>query len=718
MGTCTRWYDGAYGGSVHQLSQRHGKHLNGMVNFVTDINLDDPKYYRNRELSWLQFDLRVLDEAKDDLNPLFERMRFLSISASNLDEFTVIRVASLKDLVHAGFTGNDIAGMNPTVQLSLVAQSARDLINDQYSVYNNKLLCELKEADIEIVESADLLSKEEKEFTDAVFDSILFPILTPVSVEPDRPFPLIKNETINIAVLLETKNSPEKFDHVIVEVPSNVNRLIDISKDKFKKRFIFTEEVVKDNLSKLLKGRKIVATTVFRIMRNADLTIDVEEAEDLLIKIEEQVKRREWGEVIRLDIENNSDGRILSKLTSALKVANRDIFFVHGPLDLTFLDEIYDLKGYERYKESRYVPQMPAWGEKARIYESIAAKDRLLFCPFESFDPVVNLIDVAADDPYVLAIKQTLYRVDKKSKIVNALVRAAKNGKQVTVLVELKARFDEEKNIEWARMLERAGAHVIYGLPKLKTHAKIALVIRKEGTKIKRYMHLGTGNYNATTSMRYTDIGLFTADDKMGEDATEFFNRLSGFYDDKPMNKLITAPDSLKKTILSLIDREKENALQGKNASIVAKMNSLCDADVIKALYEASCAGVKIDLIVRGICCLKVGVPGVSDNIKVRSIVGRFLEHNRIFRFENAGDPKLYLSSADWMPRNLERRVELMFPIEDVKLKEKLNLTLTNLLRDNVKARILSKDGRYYCREINAEGYNFQADYMSKDLDK
>jgi len=689
-----------------------------MVNFATDINLDDPKYYRNRELSWLQFDLRVLDEAKDDLNPLFERMRFLSISASNLDEFTVIRVASLKDLVHAGFTGNDIAGMNPTVQLSLVAQSARDLINDQYSVYNNKLLCELKEADIEIVESADLLSKEEKEFTDAVFDSILFPILTPVSVEPDRPFPLIKNETINIAVLLETKNSPEKFDHVIVEVPSNVNRLIDISKDKFKKRFIFTEEVVKDNLSKLLKGRKIVATTVFRIMRNADLTIDVEEAEDLLIKIEEQVKRREWGEVIRLDIENNSDGRILSKLTSALKVANRDIFFVHGPLDLTFLDEIYDLKGYERYKESRYVPQMPAWGEKARIYESIAAKDRLLFCPFESFDPVVNLIDVAADDPYVLAIKQTLYRVDKKSKIVNALVRAAKNGKQVTVLVELKARFDEEKNIEWARMLERAGAHVIYGLPKLKTHAKIALVIRKEGTKIKRYMHLGTGNYNATTSMRYTDIGLFTADDKMGEDATEFFNRLSGFYDDKPMNKLITAPDSLKKTILSLIDREKENALQGKNASIVAKMNSLCDADVIKALYEASCAGVKIDLIVRGICCLKVGVPGVSDNIKVRSIVGRFLEHNRIFRFENAGDPKLYLSSADWMPRNLERRVELMFPIEDVKLKEKLNLTLTNLLRDNVKARILSKDGRYYCREINAEGYNFQADYMSKDLDK
>lgn len=689
-----------------------------MVNFVTDINLDDPKFYRNRELSWLQFDLRVLDEAKDDLNPLFERMRFLSISASNLDEFTVIRVASLKDLVHAGFTGNDIAGMNPTVQLSLVAQSARDLINDQYSVYNNKLLCELKEADIEIIESADLLSKEEKEFTDAVFDFILFPILTPVSVEPDRPFPLIKNETINIAVLLETKNSPEKFDHVIVEVPSNVNRLIDISKDKFKKRFILTEEVVKDNLSKLLKGRKIVATTVFRIMRNADLTIDVEEAEDLLLKIEEQVKRREWGEVIRLDIENNSDGRILSKLTSALKVANRDIFFVHGPLDLTFLDEIYDLKGYDQYKESRYVPKMPAWGEKAKIYESIAAKDRLLFCPFESFDPVVNFIDVAADDPCVLAIKQTLYRVDKRSKIVNALARAAKNGKQVTVLVELKARFDEEKNIEWARVLERAGAHVIYGLPKLKTHAKIALVIRKEGTKIKRYMHLGTGNYNATTSMRYTDIGLFTADDKMGEDATEFFNRLSGFYDDKPMNKLITAPDSLKKTIISLIDREKENALNGKRASIIAKMNSLCDADVIKALYEASCAGVKIDLIVRGICCLKVGVPGVSDNIKVRSIVGRFLEHNRIFRFENAGDPKLYLSSADWMPRNLERRVELMFPIEDEELKEELNFVLTNLLKDDVKARTLSKDGRYYCREIKTAGYNFQADYMNKDTDK
>ncbi len=682
------------------------------------INLDDSKYYRNRELSWLQFDLRVLEEAKDDLNPLFERMRFLSISASNLDEFTVIRVASLKDLVHAGFTGNDIAGMNPTVQLSLVAQSARDLINDQYSVYNNKLLCELKEADIEIIDSADSLSKSEKEFTDAVFDSILFPILTPVTVEPDRPFPLIKNETINIAVLLEAKSNPDKFDYVIVEVPSNVNRLIDISKDNFKKRFILTEEIVKDNLGKLLKGRNIVATTIFRIMRNADLTIDVEEAEDLLLKIEEQVKQREWGEVIRLDIENNSDGRILSKLTSALKVADRDIFFVQGPLDLTFLEEIYALKGYDRYKESKFVPKMPTWGEKDKIYESIAAKDRLLFCPFESFDPVVNLIDVAADDPYVLAIKQTLYRVDKKSKIVNALARAAMNGKQVTVLVELKARFDEEKNIEWARMLERAGAHVIYGLPKLKTHAKIALVIRKEGTKIKRYMHLGTGNYNATTSMRYTDIGLFTADDKMGEDATEFFNRLSGFSDDKPMNKLITAPDSLKKRILSLIEREKENALAGKSAAIVAKMNSLCDPDVIKALYEASCAGVKIDLIVRGICCLKVGVPGVSDNIKVRSIVGRFLEHNRIFRFENAGAPELYLSSADWMPRNLERRVELMFPIEDEELKRKLNLILTNLLRDDVKSRKLSKDGRYYSQDVKEEGYNFQADYMNRDLDK
>jgi polyphosphate kinase len=682
------------------------------------INLDDSKYYRNRELSWLQFDLRVLEEAKDDLNPLFERMRFLSISASNLDEFTVIRVASLKDLVHAGFTGKDIAGMNPTVQLSLVAQSARDLINDQYSVYNNKLLCELKEADIEIIDSADSLSKSEKEFTDAVFDSILFPILTPVTVEPDRPFPLIKNETINIAVLLEAKNNPDKFDYVIVEVPSNVNRLIDISKDNFKKRFILTEEIVKDNLGKLLKGRNIVATTIFRIMRNADLTIDVEEAEDLLLKIEEQVKQREWGEVIRLDIENNSDGRILSKLTSALKVADRDIFFVQGPLDLTFLEEIYALKGYDRYKESKFVPKMPAWGEKDKIYESIAAKDRLLFCPFESFDPVVNLIDVAADDPYVLAIKQTLYRVDKKSKIVNALARAAMNGKQVTVLVELKARFDEEKNIEWARMLERAGAHVIYGLPKLKTHAKIALVIRKEGTKIKRYMHLGTGNYNATTSMRYTDIGLFTADDKMGEDATEFFNRLSGFSDDKPMNKLITAPDSLKKRILSLIEREKENALAGKSASIVAKMNSLCDPDVIKALYEASCAGVKIDLIVRGICCLKVGVPGVSDNIKVRSIVGRFLEHNRIFRFENAGAPELYLSSADWMPRNLERRVELMFPIEDEELRRKLNLILTNLLKDDVKSRKLSKDGRYYSQDVKEEGYNFQADYMNRDLDK
>ncbi len=705
-----------------------------MSESIERIDLNDYKYYRNRELSWLQFDLRVLEEATSARNPLFERMLFLSISASNLDEFTVVRVASLKDMVHAGYTGKDIAGMNPTVQLSLVAQACREVITEQYSVYNNKLLCELKDEGIELLHSASEMSEAEKSYSDRIFESMIFPLLTPMAVRPDRPFPLIKNETINIAILTKSAKENDENEMVILQIPDNIERLLDLSKVSEKsgskgperanasknpeaggrKRMIFIEEIVRENLSRILNGRKIISSAVFRIMRNADLTIDVEEAEDLLMKIEEQIRKREWGEVIRLDIEDATDGRILEKLSSALRVSNRDTFFIHGPLDLTFLSEIYAMGSYKKYKEIPFTPAMPEWGRKDIIFDSIREKDRLLFCPYQSFDPISNLIDAAADDENVLAIKQTLYRVDKNSPIVAALMKAAKKGKQVTVLVELKARFDEEKNIGWARMLERAGAHVIYGSPKLKTHAKIALVIRKEGRALRRYMHLGTGNYNAATSKRYTDLSLFTSDDVIGSDATEFFNRLGGFDSGKEMECLIAAPNDLKKKLIELIDREKENALLGKPASIIAKMNSLCDADVIKSLYEASCAGVKIDLIIRGICCLKVGIPGVSENITVRSIVGRFLEHSRVMRFENGGDELMYLSSADWMPRNLERRVELMVPVKDPDARAKLNQVLINMMRDNQKARELSKDGRYYYVPVTGSPYCFQEDYISR----
>lgn len=673
------------------------------------LNLSDNKYYRNRELSWIQFNERVLDQATDETNPLFERMRFLSISASNLDEFTMIRVASLKDLIHAGYTGNDFAGMSPTVQLSMLSQATHDFVTKQYLVYNNYLLCKLNNTGIHVVNNISELTSEERKEAGELFENEILPVLSPVPVNNKMAFPLVRNESVYLSFLVK-KEGEDEPKMILLEVPGVLKRTYDLGTGD--KKIVLLEDIILDNIHKVFKDMKILAASQFRIMRNADLTIDEEDAEDLLKNIEDKIKLREWGEVIRMDCKRGIDGRILERLSGAFRITNKDTFFVDGPLDLTFLNEIYSLEGYEKDKFIPFEPDKAQWAESGDVFEAIREKDRVLFTPYESFEPVVKFIETAAHDENVLAIKQTLYRVGRSSPIVKALAEAARNGKTVTVMMELKARFDEENNIEWARLLEQAGANVIYGPVDLKTHAKITLVIRREPEGVTRYAHLGTGNYNTMTAGGYTDVSMFTADRDICEDAGKIFNLLSGISDTENFKSLVVAPMFLKSKLTELIEQEKAHALQGKPAAVTAKMNSLCDPDIIRLLYEASGAGVKINLIVRGICSLKVGVPGVSDNIKVKSVIGRFLEHSRVFKFENAGEPLFYCSSADWMPRNLERRVEIMFPVKAPDIIEKLNLLLINLLRDDCKGRELQNDGNY--TSLSRGSYCYQEDYIRR----
>jgi polyphosphate kinase len=516
-------------------------------------------------------------------------------------------------------------------------------------------------------------------------------------VDSSRPFPLIRNKSLNIAALLKKKNGEEVLEFAMVQVPSVLPRIVELPTDnEGVKPVILLEQIIERNMESLFLNYNVISAHPFRIMRNADLTIDEEEAVDLLEEIQKQLKKRQWGEAIRLEVEEKMDKRLLKTLKRELSISSNDIFKIAGPLDLTFLMKMYGLKGYEQLKVVPHTPQqVPEFMNEDDIFTNIKKKDILLFHPYETFDPVVNFVKKAAKDPEVLAIKQTLYRVSGNSPIIAALAEAADNRKQVSVLVELKARFDEENNINWAKKLEKAGCHVIYGLVGLKTHSKITLVVRREEDGIRRYVHLGTGNYNDSTAKLYTDFGLMTCRPQIGEDATAVFNMLSGYSEPLHWNKLVVAPIWLRKRFLKMIYRETENALEGKPAHIMAKMNSLCDKEVIASLYEASCAGVKIELIVRGICCLKAGVSVLSENIQVHSIVGNFLEHARIFYFENDGSPEVYMGSADWMPRNLDKRVEIMFPVEDERLKEEIQEVLKIQLQDNVKAHILQPDGTY-----------------------
>lgn len=657
----------------------------------------DPSYYYNRELSWISFNKRVLNEARDKNNLLFERLKFLSITASNLDEFFMVRVASLKDMVNAGYKKKDIAGMTPTQQLERINEETHELVNLQYRTYNRSLYSLLSQQGLCIVARREELTKEQADYVDRYFEEAVYPVLTPMAVDSSRPFPLIRNKTLNIGALIKNRKKEKgEVEFATVQVPNVLPRVVKIPGKEGQVTVIFLEEIIERNIGKLFLNYDIVSTYPFRIMRNADLSIEEDEAEDLLKEIEKQIKKRQWGQVIRLEVEAGIDKKLLKILKEELEVEEEEIYYIDGPLDLTVLMKLYSLEGFEIHKEKKHQPApVPGLSEGESIFEEIQKSDILMHHPYQSFQPVVDFIRQASRDPQVLAIKQTLYRVSGNSPIIAALATAAENGKQVTVLVELKARFDEENNIVWARKLEQAGCHVIYGLVGLKTHSKITLVVRKEEDGIRRYVHLGTGNYNDATAKLYTDIGLFTCKEAFGEDATAVFNMLSGYSEPLSWNKLVVAPLWLKDKFLYWIEREKENALKGEPAKIIAKMNSLCDRDIIAALYDAAAAGVQIELIVRGICSLKVGIEGISDRIKVRSIIGQFLEHSRIFYFYNGGKEEVYCGSADWMPRNLERRVEIVFPIEEEKLKENILHILHCELRDTLKASMMTKEGSY-----------------------
>lgn len=665
-----------------------------------------PEYYENRELSWLKFDARVLNEAKDKSIPLLERLKFVSITSSNLDEFFMVRVASLKDMVHADYRKRDIAGMTASEQLDRINTATRKLVESQYNTYNRSLVPLMAANGIHIIEKYEELTAEQAAYVNRYFEEDVYPVLTPMAVDASRPFPLIRNKTLNIAALLSSKKDEKHKDAVefaTVQVPGVLPRLVPIPADTLEnsgevegRTFILLEQIIEKNIDKLFLNYHVLCAHPYRVMRNADLPIDEDEAADLLKEIQKQLKKRQWGEVIRLEVEASVDKKLLRFLKDELKVAEEDIFQISGPIDLTFLMKMYGLSGCDSLRYEPYKPQrVPEIEPGEDIFEAIRVGDILLHHPYETFDPVVDFIRQAASDPDVLAIKQTLYRVSGNSPIIASLAQAAENGKQVSVLVELKARFDEENNIVWAKKLEQAGCHVIYGLVGLKTHSKIALVVRREEDGIRRYVHLGTGNYNDSTAKLYTDCGIFTCNEAIGEDATAVFNMLSGYSEPLSWNELVLAPIWLRTRFMRLIARETKHAREGKPAKIVAKMNSLCDEGIIAALYEASAAGVKIELIVRGICCLKVGIPGISENIHVRSIVGNFLEHSRIFFFLNDGEEELYMGSADWMPRNLDRRVEILFPVLDDTLKEKVKHILDVELADNTKAHVLKPDGEY-----------------------
>lgn len=656
-----------------------------------------PENFINRELSWLQFNYRILNEARDRENLLMERVKFLSITASNLDEFFMVRVASLKDMVHAEYSKKDLAGMTPQEQLKAIGEETHKMIDQQYSTLNRSIIPQLRENGLRIILKHEDLTEEQEEFVDEVFHRDIYPVLTPMAIDSSRPFPLIRNKTLNIAALIRKKNGGKDYEVATVQVPSVLPRIVELpSSEPGIKDIILLEQVIERNLEELFLNYEVKCAYPYRIMRNADLTIDEEEAEDLLKEIQRQLKKRQWGEVIKLEFEDGMDKSLEKYLKKHLGVHSEDVYSLNGPLDITFLMKVYGIDGFEKLKQPGYKPQpVPGVRLDATIFDQIKEKDILTHLPYDSFDPVLWFIKRAAVDPEVLAIKMTLYRVSGNSPIISSLALAAENGKQVTVLVELKARFDEENNIVWARKLEKAGCHVIYGLVGLKTHSKITLVVRRESEGIKRYVHLGTGNYNDTTAKLYTDMGLFTANDLIGEDATAVFNMLSGYSEPATWEKLAVAPIWLKNKFLELIERETENALLGKTARIAAKMNSLCDPDIITALYEASNAGVKIHLIVRGICSLIAGKPGLSENIEVRSIVGTFLEHSRIFLFHNDGHEEVYMGSADWMPRNLDRRVEIVFPVEDEELKGRVKEIMEIQLADTMKAHLLQPDGSY-----------------------
>lgn len=655
------------------------------------LDLNKPEYFYNRELSWLKFNLRVLKEAMFKDAPLLERLKFIAISASNLDEFFMVRVAGLWNSLDNGVDKVDAAGLSVKEQLEAIAESAHEQIRTQ-TKYLMALIGEMDGVGLHF-RRVENLTDLGKDWLEEYYREIIYPVLTPMAVDASRPFPFLANKTQNLAV--ELIKSDGEHSMGLIQVPSVLDRILEIPPEE-KRTFVFLEDVIASHCQDLFKGCQILDVVPFRVTRDSDLDLEEEDSVDLLKEVEESLRKRKRGAAVRLEIFKTNNNRIKKFLEENLDVSDLEIYEINGPLDPTCFFKFTGLKGMWPWLHEPFVPQRPLeLPDDSDLFAAIRQNDILLHHPYESFDPVVKLVSDAADDPKVLAIKQTLYRVSGNSPIVAALARAAENGKQVTVLVELKARFDEENNILWARRLEKAGCHVIYGLVGLKTHAKIILIVRKEDNGIKRYVHLGTGNYNDSTAKLYTDLGLMTANDEFGIDASAFFNLLSGYGEPPVWNKLVMAPLGLREKIYALINNEIDMVKKGKEGHIIAKMNSLIDYPVIQKLYEASAAGVHIDLIVRGICGLRTGIEGISDNITVRSIVGRQLEHSRIFWFANGGEEQLYLSSADWMPRNLNDRVELFFPVETEEHIHRIKGLLDLYLRDNVGAHMMQSNGTY-----------------------
>ncbi|MDR3633018.1 MAG: polyphosphate kinase 1 [Isosphaeraceae bacterium] len=668
---------------------------------VEDVH--DPSLFINRELSWLDFNERVLEEARDPSTPLLDRLRFLAICASNLDEFFEVRVAGLQAQIYDALEPQDAPpdGMGPLAQLTEIAQRAHNFVARQYEVWHSDIKPKLASHGIRVCEPGELTEAQDA-FLDDYFDSQVYPVLTPLAIDPAHPFPHLHNKSLNLILRIETVGQDAARQlYAVLQVPPVLSRLVRLPDEKDgQRRFILLENVIGPRLDALFGGFKVAAWVAFRVTRNSDLTIqETEVKSSLLSTIQETLRQRKWGAAVRLEIQERADEGFLGQLQTApaLDLEDRDVYRVPGPVDLTSLVALCRQDGFRDLKEPLHEPQMPApFASRANVFAAIREQDVLVHHPYESFAAVVQFIEQASEDPNVLAIKQTLYRTADDNPIINALEHAAENGKQVTALVELQARLDEENNIVKARHLQKAGVHVVYGMVGLKTHCKAALVVRRDHDGIRRYVHLGTGNYNPMTARMYSDLSFFTCRPEFGEDASALFNLLTGYSQGHGWKKLIVAPYFLADRIISLIDRERRNAEAGKPARIIAKMNSLVDPAAIEALYAASRAGVRIDLIIRGICCLRPGLPGVSENIRVISIVDKFLEHSRISYFQNNDSPEVFLASADWMPRNFRRRVEIMFPIEDPRLQNRIiEGILGVVLMDNVKARVLQPDGTY-----------------------
>ncbi len=647
--------------------------------------------YINRELSWMDFNFRVLEESFEKENPIMERIRFLAITASNLDEFFMVRVAGVKEQVDLNYNAEDPSGLTPAKLLPKLTERIRSFTEKQYSCLHRSILPALKRNNISFLHP-DEMNEQQKHFISDYFDRVLFPVLTPLAVDTSRPFPLLANKSLNLAVRLKQQ---EESYFAVVQVPSILSRFLQVP-SVTGQTFVLLENVIIYKLDELFERSEIRSSCAFRITRNSDLEID-EESEDLLIEIQKSIKRRKRGKPVRLEILQRCDAETREFLEEMLDMNPDEIFEESGPLDLTFFSKFASLPDFESLCFKPLVPVYPPpdFLGYDDIFTAIREKDRMVHHPYESFEIVVNFVRQAAEDENVLAIKQTLYRVSGHSPIIAALIKAAENGKQVTVLVELKARFDEENNIIWAKKLEEAGCHVIYGLTGLKTHCKILLIVRRDEDGIRRYLHIGTGNYNDSTAKIYTDIGMFTCKEPYGKDASSLFNVLTGYSLPPEYNRFIVAPHGMRNFFERMIAKETDNARNGLPSGITAKVNSLVDPAMIELLYKASQAGVTIHLIVRGICCLIPGLPGISENITVNSIVGRQLEHSRIFRFENAGNPKIYMGSADWMQRNLDRRVELAFPIEDSDLKKRVFAILNLMLNDNINTRVMQSDTTY-----------------------